>query len=122
MEIDGIKTIQRIHAVLTTAAGERHPITYSEAMDAIGWDYVHTYQRNVFAYMLKAIANMELGAGHPPLTAIIVSKDHGIPTQSFFKFVRLEGRMRKDETDEEYWAREIQRVYDRWTTIGEIAP
>lgn len=114
MDIDGLATFQQIHAVLTGAAKNKQPITYSDAMKAIGWSHVHSYQRNVFAYMLKAVANAELGAGNPPLTAVVVSKDHGLPNPSFFKFARAEARLRKDETDGDYWKREIARVYDHW--------
>jgi hypothetical protein len=121
VEIDGIGILQQTHKILTTVAGDRHTITYAEAMSAIGWNYVNAYQRNIFAYILKAIAYMELGAGHPPLTAVVVSKGDGMPNGSFFSFVREEGRLRKDETDHDYWTREIQRVYTRWASKGGTA-
>ncbi len=114
MEIDGLATVQKIHAILTEAAKGRRILSYSDVMQAIGWSHIHTYQRNVFAYLLKAIANMELGAGHPPLTALVVAKNTGIPSDSFFEFARSEARLRKDETDREYWSREIERVYAFW--------
>jgi hypothetical protein len=115
MDIDGLEVIQKIYAVLKAASGQRMPLTYSEAMlTALGWDYKNAYQRNVFAYMLKGIANIELGAGHPPLTALVVSKDTKRPNEAFFDWARSEGRFRKDETDQDYWEREIERVYARW--------
>ena len=114
MNIDGLDTIKQLHSTLTGLAGERRTVIYSDAMQMIGWDYKNTYQRNVFAYLLKAVSYLELGVGHPPLTAVVVAKDTGRPNEAFFKFARLEQRLRKDETDEAYWQREVERVFVQW--------
>ncbi len=115
MATDSLDTFLRIHNILTKAASDKATIAYSDAMSELGWDYKNTYQRNVFAYYLRSIFYLELAAGNPPLTAVVVSKAHGIPQESFFKTAVSEARLRKDETNQQYWAREIARVFLTWS-------
>jgi hypothetical protein len=115
MDIDGLAAITAIHSTLTKVAAVGDTVPYAKAMLAsTGWDHKNSYQRNVFAYMLKSIAAMELGAGHPPLTVVVVSKDTGMPNKAFFDWARSEGRFRKGESDSQYFDRELARVHARW--------
>ena len=89
---------------LIEVAGRKATVTYSElsptAPRAIG-------------RKLDEINSVELAAGRPMLTAVVVTKETGKSSAGFFAQARAWGRFDGNNWDA-FWQQELQAVWDHW--------
>jgi hypothetical protein len=64
---------------------------------------------------LRTISVQEHKAGHPLLTAVVVSQDTNFPGRGFFRLARSLG-VASSEDDEVFFERELLRVHDHWAS------
>ena len=64
--------------------------------------------------ILLRIVHEEADAGHPPLTAIVVSKSTGRPGDGFLPAMIEIGFAQPGETSSDLWARAVVAVHEFW--------
>jgi hypothetical protein len=94
-----------VHARIVKAASEGRILTYSE---------LETSRGHVGRYLFN-ISRNEADLGHPPLTAIVVSKSTGRPGDGFLPAMIEIGFARRGESLAEVWKRAVTAVHAYWT-------
>ena len=94
-----------MHARIIQAAREGRILTYSDLETSRG--HVGTYLFN--------ISRAEAELGHPPLTALVVSKTNGLPGDGFLPAMLEIGFAHPGETLEPVWKRAVAEVHAFWT-------
>lgn len=93
-----------VYSRLIAAAKEGRLLTYTE---------LETSRGHVGKY-LRRIVQEEADAGHPPLTAIVVTKTTGRPGDGFLPAMLEIGSARPGESAEDVWRRAVAAVFDFW--------
>lgn len=97
----------KVRAKLRHCAKGQKLVTFKE----VG-DLVNTIAIGVAQQLLIPINEAEHSAGRPLLTAIVINKRTGRPGCGFFVQARELGVMDPHESNETFWQREVQRVFD----------
>lgn len=93
-----------VHRRLIDAAHRGQTITYRELGGGRGW---------IGSYLYR-IAHEEDAAGRPPLTAIVVRKDTGMPGPGLADAMEQVGYLRRGERDEDVFQRATADVFEFW--------
>ncbi len=100
-----------IQAILVSVARAGQLITYSELTSMLQTAYVH-YHSQVLVRLLTDVGTEEVAAERPPLPALVVTKQTGMPGGGFFKIDPGEVEMDDPET---YWQEQVKQVHDYWS-------
>lgn len=93
-----------VHARVLQAAKDRRLIIYGDLETSRG--HIGNY--------LRRIVEEEADAGHPPLTAIVVSKSTGRPGDGFLPAMLEIGYATPGETLADVWQRAVAEVFEYW--------
>ncbi|WP_416138009.1 hypothetical protein ACM26W_16210 [Halomonas sp. HK25] len=84
----------RLRELLMNLPGERLPITYQQAAEALGLSPPHTIRR--VAQALEALMREDVAAARPLIAALVVSRRGDLPRQGFFALAVELGRFPAD--------------------------
>jgi len=100
-----------VHDKLVDAARNGHTVCYSDLPGGRG---------HIGSYLYR-IADYEKEHGRPPLTALVVRKDTGLPGGGFAIAARQVGYAKPGESDDEVWRRAVAEVFSYWSRSGDHA-
>jgi hypothetical protein len=100
-----------VYFKLLEVARWRDLITYSE-VSKIARVAVRS---STFWQILDDINIVELSAGRPMLSAVVVAQESGIPGEGFFKQAKAFGRQLESQDDRLFWREECNRIYTEFT-------
>ena len=104
---------ENIYAELLRVARSGGVTHYSSLAPLVGVSIGDAAGRLRVAELLKEISTAEHAAGRPLLSAVVVMKGKKLPGAGFFGLAQRVGLY--DGTDpQEFWRREVQRVWDYW--------
>lgn len=95
-----------VYAQLVAAAKASRLVFYGDVPGGRG---------HIGSYLYR-IADIERAAGRPPLTAIVVRKQDGLPGEGFAIAAAEVGYTRPGESDSEVWERAVAEVFAYWRT------
>jgi len=98
-----------VHTRIIRAAREGGILTYSD---------LETSRGHVGKYLFN-ISRAEADLGHPPLTALVVSKTNGLPGDGFLPAMLEVGFAHPGETLEPVWKRAVAEVHAFWAAQPE---
>jgi len=112
--------VERARPILIEVARRRTVITYAELMNRLGGP-----GRAYIGEVIGRISEIELQAGRPKLSAVVVRSDTRTVGGGFFGFPDTPQAIRRSrpeewqnpyltETDREYWHNQLQEVYRYW--------
>ena len=90
--------------------------TYRQLAATFGLDLSTPVDRDRLAGALREVSVAEHGAGRPLLSAVVVLAERKRPGAGFFDCARTVGAL-MNETDEDFYAAELSRVYRQWSTV-----
>ncbi len=93
-----------VHARIIKVAQEGRVVFYSD---------LETNRSHIGKYLLH-ISQAEAEAGHPPLTAIVISKTSGRPGDGFLPAMLEVGYAHPGETLDAVWKRAVADVHEFW--------
>jgi hypothetical protein len=99
---------------LQTIARERDTVYYSELAPLLGIDTGDPHFAARIGRILDEVNYAEHAAGRPLLSAVVISKDTGMPGEGFFTCAR-DLRRYTGRDDLAYWVEELRRVHDYWS-------
>jgi hypothetical protein len=105
----------RVLAELIRAAEYRGVTTYQDIAVIMGLPLRGGFMAGETGQILGEIAEDEVKAKRPMLSAVAVSVVSGKPGPGFFGLAKQLGRFSGGPADEEaYWQQELQLLYDTW--------
>ena len=96
-----------VRAKLIEYAKQEELVSFGEVGDWVG-----VIARDVARQLLNPINEAEHSAGRPLLSSIVVNKRTQRPGCGFFIQARQLGVADRFDSDEDFWKREAQRVFD----------
>lgn len=102
-----------VMAELVRAAQYRGMTTYQDIAVIMGLPQRGNLMGKETGHILGEIAEDEVLAGRPMLSAVAVSAS-GKPGPGFYGLARDLGRLGGGQEEESFWAEELQRVYEAW--------
>lgn len=103
-----------VYKKLCEVAARRATVTYQEVANLVGLDMANPAHRNEIAELLGVVSSYEHKHGRPLLSVVVVLADSGWPGQGFFDLGKACRRMRADEDNLAFFARELRAVHDQW--------
>ena len=112
---------EAIYERLKQAARDQTTVFYGEIAQIAGLNLAFDSDHGKLGQLLGAISLHEHESGRPMLSALVVNKDTGYPSASFFEFARKLGKYNGHSEMEmlTYYARELQAVFDCWAGTRE---
>lgn len=101
------------YSILINAARHHGFATYQELAQAAGYPTAGSYIGGVFGLILGLISTNEVEQGRPMLSAIAVGIK-GFPSEGFFNLARELNIQKEDESNEDFWKKECERIYEEW--------
>jgi len=109
MTIPDADLAKRLRELLMSLPGERLPITYQQAAEALGLAPPQTIRR--VAQALETLMREDVAAGRPLIAALVVSRRGDLPRQGFFDLAVALGRLPDDPARHEAaYRQELERV------------
>ena len=105
---------QVIYEMLCDVAKAREVIYYSDIGALVRWNMASPGDRKRLADLLGEISSDEVSSGRPMLSALVVSKEFGVPLEGFFELAKSLGRYDGVDGDK-FWAVERDKAYEEWT-------
>jgi hypothetical protein len=109
----GTTTYVRVLAELVRAAQYRGVTTYQDLAVIMGLPQRGSHMGRETGLILGAIAEDEVAAGRPMLSAVAVGVS-GHPGPGFYALARELGRMSEGQSEEDFWTAERESVYAAW--------
>ena len=109
----GTTVYYHVHAELVRASQYRGLTTYQDLAVIMALPLSGSHLGSETGHVLGEIAEDEVGAGRPMLSAVAVSVT-GRPGPGFFALARDLGRLREGEGEQAFWEAECRRVYEAW--------
>ena len=113
---EGGKHYHMVYAALVWAARNRATYKYGEMGSLMGLEGGPAAMREV-SHLTNEIGDREHRAGRPLLNALVVTTKTGRPSKGFFEMAEALGKL-PEEADaaarDEFWQRELQRIYSTW--------
>ena len=103
-----------IYDRLRRVARSRSVTTYQEVAALVGRDVVNAHDRSWLNAKLDTISTFEVERGHPMLSVVTINARHLIPGPGFFALAERLGRLRRNEHQIVFFARELMNVHYYW--------
>lgn len=99
-------------------------IQYGELSQRFELKYGERYNAQFWRTPLGDVSEVCMDNGLPPISAVVVSKDTGMPGEGFFDFAgrHLRGARIPENQWEPFWHEQLQRVYacDQWYRLPQL--
>ena len=109
----GTTTYVHVLAELVRAAQYRGVTTYQDLAVIMGLPQSGSHMGRETGQVLGAIAEDEVAAGRPMLSAVAVGVS-GRPGPGFYVLARELGRMVDGQSEDEFWTAERESTYAAW--------
>lgn len=92
-------------------------ITYGELMDRVGLSWRNPHHRALIGRVLEIVSSNSYDKEDRILrSAIVVNKQTGLPSDSFFDLAKRKTVMRAGTDPKQFWERHIEKIRQRSTT------
>lgn len=111
------KYFEPVYKTLPDIARARSMIAYSDLARRVGMPTDAHTLRDLVGWLLGEISSCEHQAGKPMLSAIVVTKEDGLPGSGFFHLAVDLGKLRAGANRKArmtFWRKELRRVYSAW--------
>ena len=112
---------QAVYDAIVTTAKSRGTAYYSDIAPVAGLDFDRREDRNTISKFLDEINDRERAEGRPLLSAVVISKRDGKPSEGFFNVARRQG-LHDGTDDRAFWEEELARVHQHWGTTSDVSP
>jgi hypothetical protein len=103
------KRVEQAYEVLIETAQNEGTIFYSDLWTQIGTG------RQYIGPVVGGVSRLELRQDRPPLSAIAVRKEDGMPGRGLWENLLADhGLWEPGEDRERVWQEQVDRVYDKW--------
>jgi len=101
--------VRKAWPTLIEVAKERTVITYSELMERLDGP-----GRAYIGEVVGQISKNESQEKHPLLSAVVVLKNRGMPSEGFWEGPSYEQARKRGVGKEDFWESELKKAYDYW--------